>query len=261
MSPALFNRQKAIPKEEKVKKALLLSFVMGMIVSVSWAADITRSTNSAELTQDEADINNLAWRANLVLLDTAFLKEQQTLLGDMTIPVGGYGGPSFMFTTVNNQFSMMMGGGGGMLLWHRLILGGMGAGMTTAIPVSHISGATTNSGNLTVGYGGFMLGYIFFPESLVHFSLYGVIGGGAVMITPSTVNGIVIDPNAKQTIFPFGSYMIGADVELNIGKMLRVKVGGGYRIVSGVDTYNISGVTDSSLSGAYGALSISMGCF
>ena len=244
-----------------MKKTVLLSIVFGLFVSVSWGLDITRGTNAADLTKEEADINNMAWRANIVIFDTEYLKQQQSLLGDIVIPVGGMGGPSFMFTSINNQFTMMMGGGGGMLLWHRLLVGGMGAGMTTAIPVTHISGATTNSGNLTVGFGGFMLGYVFFPESLFHFDLYGVIGGGAVMITPDTVNGIVIDPNAKQTVFPFGAYMIGADVEMNIGKFIRLKVGGGYRIVTGVNNYNISSVTDNSLSGVFGAVSISMGCF
>ncbi|NPV01225.1 MAG: hypothetical protein HPY53_07575 [Brevinematales bacterium] len=232
-----------------------------LTVSLSWGQDLSRSTNAAELTKDELQVNDFAWRANILMFDSAYLQKQQTLLDDLLIPVGGMGGPSFMFTTVNNEFTMMMGGGGGMLLGHSLILGGAGYGMTSANSVSHISGTTTNTGNLTFGYGGFMLGYIFFPESVAHFTVFGMIGGGGVTITPSMTNGIVIDPNAVQTVFPCGAASIGASFDVNIGKMIRASVSGGYRMIWGVNDYHISGVSDAGLSGPYGAVSLSFGWF
>lgn len=242
---------------KKVSFVLLAIFM----ASLSWGQDISRSTNDGELTKKEMEMNDFAWRANILMFDSAYLQKQETLLNDLLIPVGGMGGPSFMFTTVNDQFTMMMGGGGGMLLGHSLILGGAGYGMTSVSTVSHISGTTTNTGNLTFGYGGFMLGYIFFPESVAHFTVYGMIGGGGVAITPSMTNGIVIDPNAVQTLFPCGAASIGASFDVNIGKMIRASIGGGYRMVWGLNDYHISGVSDTGLSGPYGAISLSFGWF
>ena len=241
-------------------KIFLTALVMFAMTVGVWAED-KPITNSAGMTENEQEINEIAKRMNVKLYDLDYMKKQQSLLGDYLIPIGGMGGYSGMFTLANGKFAYMSGGGGGMVLFHQFVIGGVGYGGNVG-ETTYITGTTTNTGAVSVGFGGLYLGYILMPESMIHGTIYAVLGSGGALTTPVAANKpIVTDPNPSYTIYPFSAYMIGATVDFNLADMVRFSVGGGYRIISGIDQYNYAGLTDAKLSGAYGNVSVSMGWF
>jgi hypothetical protein len=244
-----------------MKKVLFSAVLLLTGIVTTFAAQEPMETNSQGLTTDEVRVNDVASRANLIPFDPEFIGEQKSLLGDILIPVGGFGGFDVQFTSVNGQFATMMGGGGGALLWHRLFIGGAGYSLASTMNATDITGSVTNSGTLTFGFGGVLIGYTFLPESIVYFSISAMIGSGAVMIQPSYENGYTYDPMATYTVYPFSVYQAGASVKLTVAKAIKVTLGGGYRCVSGVTKYDFAGLTDQSLSGPYGSVSVELGWF
>jgi hypothetical protein len=152
---------------------------------------------------------------------------------------GGYGGPAFKFTTIDGQFSFLMGGGGAWLINHRISIGGMGFGLTSDL--------SSGGRDIDMSYGGFNGGYVFFPDSVVHFTAHATIGWGEVSLTgpAESDNFLVIEPSL--------------DAEVNLVTWVRLCAGVSYRIVSGVS--GITGINNSDLSGLAGTIFIKFGLF
>jgi len=174
----------------------------------------------------------------LFVVPLAVNAEERTLIsGD--IESGGYGGPVVKLTGINNEIAVLMGGRGGWIINHAFIVGGGGYGLVTDIFVS--------GKKLGLGYGGLELGYVFFSDSLVHFTVHSLIGFGGVSFEndPASADEIfVIEPEAT--------------VVLNVTEFFRIAAGVSYRFVTGVTT---SGVSDASLSGLSGMLVLKFGDF
>ena len=67
-----------------------------------------------------------------------------------------------------------MGGRGGWIINHEFVVGGGGYGLSTDILV--------DGKKLAMGYGGLELGYVFFSDSLVHFTIHSLFGFGGISL-------------------------------------------------------------------------------
>jgi hypothetical protein len=101
-------------------------------------------------------------------------KEFRTIFDNQDVRISGMGGPFMQFTAVAGEFGHMMGGGGAVLL-NDFFFGGYGLGLTNAIP-DYVN--QNPSDRLTLGHGGFWLGYSLFGEKPIHIALSSLIGWG-----------------------------------------------------------------------------------
>ena len=174
--------------------------------------------------------------------------EIQTLFGSGT-RISGFGGPIMSFTSINGEFAHMMGGGGAVLL-NNFFLGGYGLGLTNAIP-DYVN--QNPSDRLTLGHGGFWLGYSLFGERSVHVTLSSLIGWGEF--------GVMQDygtyPFVRDKIFVLSPT---AELELNLTRYLRIGAGVSYNLYTLVDQ-SMHGYSNSDLSAFGGFLSFKFGWF
>lgn len=150
--------------------------------------------------------------------------EPQVLFSEID-QVSGFGGPLFQFGSINGETTFYTGGGGAVLLNRRFWLGGYGMGMTSK--ASFINPADVRF-DVDFGHGGFWLGYIFAPNKVVHLNLQTMIGWGGASYQ-NTRTGFDTDEDGVFVLTP------QLEVELNLTNWMRVGVGGGYQIVSGLD--------------------------
>jgi len=166
--------------------------------------------------------------------------QEQTLVGH-GIESGGFGAPVVKFTQVNGEFGLMVGGRGGWIINHRFVLGGGGYGLVND---SWVNGVPLES-QLQFGYGGLELEGIIASNSIVHFTVSSLVGGGGVTFGLTQSDAVfVLEPQAT--------------VELNITSFMRMNVGGGYRWVTDVDLYPF---TNGDFSAAFGSLALKFGKF
>jgi hypothetical protein len=101
-------------------------------------------------------------------------REYRTILDNQNLRISGLGGPFMQFTSVAGDFGFMMGGGGAVLL-NDFFFGGYGLGLTNAIP-DYVNDNPSNQ--LTLGHGGFWLGYALFGNKPIHLTFSSMIGWG-----------------------------------------------------------------------------------
>jgi len=155
-----------------------------------------------------------------------------------SIESNGYGAPVLKYSPVGNSDGLFVGARGGWVINHSFVLGGAGYGLATNYQIP--------GDRLTFGYGGAMLEYIADSESLVHFSIDTVIGGGGVGTRGGgTTNGVfVLEPEI--------------DAILNISAAVRAGLGVGYRMTRGV---HVAGLSNADLSGVNGTFLLEFGGF
>lgn len=159
-------------------------------------------------------------------------QEEETLFkGDFE--KGGFGGPVVKFISINGQGAAMIGGRGGWIINHSLVLGGGGYGVFTEVDAP--AGVLPLEGPLDIefGYGGFEVEYIIHPKSLLHFSIYNFIGGGATNFVKDV--GPVTESNEQvgETDFMF-VWEPAVNAELNVTTWFRLNAGVSYRLVTGI---------------------------
>jgi len=176
-------------------------------------------------------------------------KEYQTIFDNQNLRVSGLGGPFMQFTSIAGEFAFMMGGGGAVLL-DDFFIGGYGLGLTSAIP----DYKNSNSNNrLSLGHGGFWMGYALFGEKPLHVTFSTLIGWGEFGIME--FDGYY--PYVRDKIFVLAPTI---EAELNLTRYFRIGVGATYNIYTTVDEY-MHGYTSSDLSSPGGFLSFKFGWF
>lgn len=176
-------------------------------------------------------------------------REYQTILDNQNLRISGMGGPFMQFTSVAGEFGHMMGGGGAVLL-NDFFFGGYGLGLTNAIP-DYVNDHAND--RLTLGHGGFWLGYSLFGERPVHLSISTLIGWGEFGIMQ--VDGYY--PFVRDKIFVLAPTL---EVELNLTRYLRIGAGATYNLYAMVDE-NMHNYTSGDLSSPGGFLSFKFGWF
>jgi len=176
-------------------------------------------------------------------------KEFQTIFDNRDVRISGLGGPFMQFTSVAGEFGHMMGGGGAVLL-NNFFLGGYGLGLTNAIP-DYVN--QNPSDRLTLGHGGFWLGYSLFGEKPIHITFSSLIGWGEF--------GVMEDygtyPFVRDKIFVLSPTV---ELELNLTRYFRIGAGASYNIYTLVDQ-SMHGYTNADLSAPGGFLSFKFGWF
>jgi hypothetical protein len=153
------------------------------------------------------------------------------------------------FTSVAGEFGHMMGGGGAVLL-NDFYFGGYGLGLTNAIP-DYVNDNAND--RLTLGHGGFWIGYSLFGDKPIHLSISSLIGWGEFGIMQ--YDGYY--PFVRDKIFVLSPTL---EVELNLTRYFRIGAGATYNIYTLVDE-NLHGYKSNDLSSPGGFLSFKFGWF
>jgi hypothetical protein len=176
-------------------------------------------------------------------------REYQTILDNQDLRISGMGGPLMQFTSVAGEFGHMMGGGGAVLL-NNFYFGGYGLGLTNAIP-DYVN--DNPSDRLTLGHGGFWIGYSLFGQKPIHVSFSSLIGWGEFGIMQ--YEGYY--PFIRDKIFVVAPT---AEVELNLTRYLRIGGGISYNLYTMMDE-SMHGYRSSDISAPAGFLSFKFGWF
>lgn len=180
-------------------------------------------------------MRRLSFLVVLVLLVFAAgaLAEEETLFKG-NVERGGFGGPVVKYTSIHGQGAVIVGGRGGWVVNHWLVLGGGGYGVATEVNAPDESLPEEAPLDIEFGYGGFEMEYILHPNSLVHFTLCTLIGGGANNFVKDV--GAVGESNQhvgeSDVVFVLEP---AAGVELNVTTWFRLNAGASYRLVTGVN--------------------------
>jgi len=179
-------------------------------------------------------------------------REYRTLLDNQDLRISGMGGPFMQFTSVAGEFGFMMGGGAAVLL-DDFFFGGYGLGLTNAIP-DYINDRPSDK--LTLGHGGFWIGYNLFGNKPLHIAFSSMIGWGEFGITMYED----YDPYITDNVFVM---VPTVELEANLTRFFRIGAGVSYNIFTGVDGMdeNQHGYTNGDLSSLAGFLSFKFGWF
>lgn len=161
---------------------------------------------------------------------------------DGDVNVSGFAGVINEFSEVDGDFGFSMGGGAALLIDQRFFLGAYGMGLTTR----HIKNYPINEVNYynedlhtRFGHGGFWLGYIHKPQNAINWGANMKIGWGAVTLSTQEyyVNGPNYSDNGwdRYDIDNVFVFTPEANLNLNLLKWMRVNIGLGYRLVTGLN--------------------------
>jgi len=168
--------------------------------------------------------------------------EMQYLFGgkDNDVSISGFGGMMMEFSSFDKDFGFSMGGGAAMLINQKFYVGAYGMGLTTQHPRSFTIYDDDLERNFNedlyarFGHGGFWLGYVHNPKKSIHWGVNTTLGWGTVSLTDKTEK----DYSNRWIAESYDNVFVitpQADLEMNLLKWMRVNVGVGYRIVTGVN--------------------------
>jgi hypothetical protein len=175
-------------------------------------------------------------------------REYQTLVDFNDARISGMISPFMQFTSINGEFAHMMGGGGALLIGD-FFFGGYGIGLTNSIPATKVTTPTVH--NMSVGHGGFWLGYSLFGERPIHVTFSSLVGWGTISLREEYYSGTILPDNIFVVVPTI-------EVELNLTRFFRLGVGATYNIYSFVD---MEGYSNSDFSSPGGFLAFKLGWF
>jgi hypothetical protein len=159
---------------------------------------------------------------------SAFAQENQGFLNP-TNPIkhnriGGFGGPIFLGSSLNNSFDLGIGGGGGIVI-NDFYIGVFGIGQVFQNSLVEI---TQEAQQVDIGYGGLWLGYSFFNDYQLHPFVSLRSGLGTLQMQNATNNTISMRENMVVLTPETG-------LEFNITDKFRIASTVGYRWLSSFD--------------------------
>jgi hypothetical protein len=172
--------------------------------------------------------------------------EMQTIFGkDHQPTVGWFVGIESAYTKFDNRDVWMGGINFGMTIDHHLSMGLTGRGWYERDEMFYPELTDTTGAYLEGGYGGLLLEYTLFPQSVVHLSFPVIIGaGGTTYVSDKEymewdddewdTSHEVLDTDAFFVIEP------GVNAEVNILRFMRLHAGVSYRYTRGFEMINTS---------------------
>lgn len=184
------------------------------------------------------------------LLSFALFAQDEEVLFNKVIVQGGFGGPIFELTNIDNQTGMMFGGGGGVIL-NDFFIGGFGQGGSFA---EHTVDSRLYP--LNMGYGGLWLGYVRPTWKAVHLFADLKVAGGSISLSQSR------DDEASE-VFDDNIFVVqpGAGAEVNVFGWFRVALTAHYRLVSGISNGHTFGLGNADFNAPAMALTLRFGGF
>jgi len=150
----------------------------------------------------------------------------EMLIGDK-IESGGFFAPAARYTQVDGKWGLMFGGRGGWIINHSFILGAAGYRLSENNIKSDIADSSGAMRAYSLSYGGLEMEYVVEPDDLVHIGFGALLGGGNAGFSGGESDSFfVIEP--------------GLNIELNVSRHFRINLGAAWRLVSGIDTQNLS---------------------
>lgn len=144
-----------------------------------------------------------------------------TLVDIKHVRFGGYGAPVVRFANIDNSLAVFMGGRGAAIINNSFAFGGAGYGMVYPKNINS-SGKWS-----TIGYGGFLMEYYFFPKNVVNFSMGTIIGaGGSYDHIDSYSTFFVVEPEVN--------------IFVNVTQFFRLGIGGSYRYTNGLSAGSLT---------------------
>lgn len=161
-------------------------------------------------------------------------KQMQYLLSGPNRPsVSGFGGPFVEFSAIEDEMAVFVGGGGAVLLGQTFFFGGYGEGLTTGHYRYDLSSVTNiQEPKISLGHGGFWLGYIHQSHKAVHLSTSLKIGWGQISLYDAYYTYDPTDYLANDGVFLL---IPQVEVEMNLTPWFKVNIGAGYRLITGMD--------------------------
>jgi hypothetical protein len=180
-----------------------------------------------------------SWIGLLLVGFFGFASGQDEQLISDKIESGGFGAPVWKITQVNGETAMLTGGRGGWIINHTFVIGG--GGYSTLMDVNAGNKVDGEKLYLRMEYSGLELEYIHRSNKVVHWTALALFGGGHLEIREH-------EPDITFKKDNFVVVNVNVNAEINVLKWMRVNVGAGYRLVSGVDSQRLSEGLSSSLS-------------
>ena len=190
----------------------------------------------------------------IVILFTvsSFAQRDETLLGDR-LEFGGYGGPMVQLTQINGETGVMVGGKGGWIIKQKdfsIVIGGGGMALANNIRADIFE----NELYYRIGYGGLLLEFVSKPYKMRHHSFSLLIGGGALSFREKGDFGDNFDDDSDA----FFIMEPGINYVVNITSFFRVGLGLSYRLISGLNKYDVK---NEDISGVSGVIEFKFGSF
>lgn len=184
-----------------------------------------------------------------LLLSSSLFSQEEKVLFDRATVHGGFGGPTFELTSMNGQTGMMFGGGGGVILGD-FFIGGFGQGGSFG---EHQVGNFLYP--ISMGYGGLWLGYVTPTWKAAHLYSSVKIAGGGVTLSQ--------DDDFDHSIYDEAVFVAQPEIglEVNLIKWFRVAFTANYRFVSGIQSNNLAGLTNSDFNSVGGTVTLRFGHF
>ncbi|HOW26105.1 MAG TPA: hypothetical protein PK711_10600 [Bacteroidales bacterium] len=194
-------------------------------------------------------------------------KEMQYLLSGSNRPsISGFGGPMVEFSSVEGDFAVFVGGGGAIIFNQTFYFGGYGEGLTTSHYRYDLSDITDiQEPKISLGHGGFWLGYVNKSFKAIHPAASLKIGWGKISLYDDNWN----DYNPENYVAQDGIFTLipQLEVEVNLTSWFKLNVGAGYRWMTGMDKQYSQGGTmydyyeSSDYSSPVGTISLLFGGF
>ncbi len=188
---------------------------------------------------------------------------EETLLTGQ-IAHGGYGGPVIKFTQLNGEFAVLGGLQGGWIIDHTFVLGAAAIGLATDHhPQSVPAGLPYTRDELRTDYGyfGIMLSYVGMSDRVLHPTFDILIGGGDLQGSNHDMDWSMEDNASENRYWHQDKFFVlepTVNGELNIIDFMRLDLGLGYRLVSGVEGW---GFSNSDVGGISGSATLKFGKF
>ena len=199
----------------------------------------------------------LALPVYLIAAEADSVKEEppiQTLIPAGDVRSGFFAGPVIKAGAIDGQSAVLFGVRGGWVINRTFIVGVGGYGLANMMYQTRNASADTS---VSLGYGGLELEYLLSSSNVVHATFMTLIGAGGFMVNRLGGSNNNYNMFHRTTFFIFEP---AVNVEVNILTWLRVSVGAGYRMVTGIDaTVGNRVYNNSTISGLFGAGTIKFG--
>jgi len=184
-----------------------------------------------------------------ILIAANLLGQEETLISDQ-FESGFFGGVAWKGTLMDGRAGLLTGGRGGWIINHVFVIGGGGYDSMWDVKTDRTS---INGKPLYLGmeYGGLELEYIHRSGRMIHYTLYSLFGSGKIRLREH-------DPNRDSETDGFLVADAAVNAEINIARWFRLCLGGGYRLVYGIEA---EGLDNGDIGGPSAVLTLKFGKF
>ncbi|HNX22615.1 MAG TPA: caspase family protein [Spirochaetota bacterium] len=182
--------------------------------------------------------------------------DKQVILDINKIEHGGYLAVINQASKINGNWSDLVGGKVAWIINHSFSLGAGGYGLVYPTDRQEFTGAPYNGidSEINFGFGGILVEYFFWPDSIFTLAPGIMVGGGALQYYPG-------DDNDDEHTNPTDSFFVVTpelNIYINVTEYVRIGAGVSYRMVKGIDQKDFS---DSDISGFSFSLAAAVGFF